>query len=81
MKYKFRAECAHDVRYFIADLAMTFKSFKMERIFGEDLPDVEFEFETDVSFNQIILILAVIQDSKVMIRTIAPIDEYTGMIK
>jgi len=77
MKYKLRAESAYDVRYFIADIAMTFKSFKMEKI-QEELPDVEFEFETDIPLEKIKLILAVSTDSHVMVETVAPIDQYTG---
>jgi hypothetical protein len=77
MKYKLRAECAQDVIYFIADPGIIFKSFQMKRI-ADELPDVEFEFETEAWLELIKLILDLIGDSHVMIETLAPIDQYTG---
>lgn len=77
MKYKLRAECSQDILNFLEKSGNQMMSFKMTR---EDLtfPDAEFEFETKLTLDEIILILKGIIDSHVMYQTVKPISEYTG---
>ena len=51
-------------------------NFKMQK--DKELPDVEFEFETELALDEIIMTLQDIDDSHVMYQTVKPIDEYTG---
>lgn len=51
-------------------------NFKMQR--DEQLPDVEFEFETELALDEIIMTLQDIDDSHVMYQTVQPIEKYTG---
>jgi hypothetical protein len=42
------------------------------------LPDVEFEFKTTLTLDEILAILSKQVDSHVMMETLRPFDEYTG---
>ena len=76
MIYKLRAECSNDVVQFIQNAHSQMTNFKMQK--DKELPDVEFEFETELALDEIILTLKEIEDSHVMYQTVKPIDEYTG---
>jgi hypothetical protein len=76
MNYKLRAESLNDVVEFIQNEYSHMKNFNMKR--DELLPDVDFEFETDLTLDAIIFKLKNINDSHVMYQTIKPINEYTG---
>lgn len=76
MKYKLRAECSNDVARFIMNAHSLMTNFKMQK--DDELPDVEFEFETELALDEIIMTLQDIDDSHVMYQTIQPIEKYTG---
>ena len=76
MKYKLRAECAHDVEQFIKKMEGYTWNHKVMQI--KDFPDVEFTFDSEVNRERIKDILRMILDSHVMIETIKPLEEYTG---
>ena len=73
--FKLRAECFHDVLILIDKLNKNLYGFRIERDF---LPDVEFEFITNLTSEQILEILSKQVDSHVMMDTLKPIEEYTG---
>jgi hypothetical protein len=76
MTYKLRAECSKDVAVFIEYAHALFTSFKMQKLDG--FPDVEFEFETSLSLDDLILCLKTIVDSHVMYQTVNLLQDYTG---
>ena len=76
MIYKLRAECSNDVMKFIEKAHGHMENFKMER--DKQFPDVDFEFESKLNLDEIILILRDIDDGHVMVQTVKPIKEYTG---
>jgi hypothetical protein len=51
-------------------------SFNMQKML--DIPDVEFEFETDLALDEIIMCLKTIADSHVMYQTVNTLQDYTG---
>jgi hypothetical protein len=70
-KYKLRTECTVDVINFLNKLIdYSLTSFS--------LSEGEFEFETDLTLDKIILILQNLTDTHVMYQTVKPIEEYTG---
>jgi len=73
--FKLRAECFHDVLLLIDKLSKSLYGYRIERDF---LPDVEFEFITNMTSNDILAILRKQADSHVMMDTLKPFDEYTG---
>lgn len=76
MKYRLRAESSNDVSLFIQKTHWRMNSFSMLKY--NKLPDIDFQFETDLKLEEIILILKDIEDSHVMYQTVKPIEEYTG---
>ncbi len=77
MTYKMRAEGVNDVFEFVRAMGSNIKEY---RIIGNTIiPDVEFEFETKKSLDFVFNILTDIPDSHVMIETVNPISEYTGV--
>lgn len=76
MKYKLRAECSQDVVNFLNNVHSQLSSFKM--IKDTDFPDVEFEFETDLDFEEILRAMLFLDDAHVMLQTVEKIDKYTG---
>jgi hypothetical protein len=76
MKYKLRAECSNDVAQFIMNAHSQMTKFKMQK--DKELPDIEFEFETELALDEIIMTLQDIDDSHVMYQTVQPIEKYTG---
>jgi predicted transport protein len=77
MTFKMRAEGVNDVFEFVR---MFSKNIKEYRIIGNTIiPDVEFEFETKRTLNTILNTLRQIPDSHVMVETVKPISEYTGV--
>lgn len=73
--FKLRAECFQDVLILIDKLNKNLYGFRIERDF---LPDVEFEFITNLTLDEILAILDNQVDSHVMMETLRPFDEYTG---
>lgn len=77
MTYKMRAEGVNDVFEFVRAMGRNIKKY---RIIGNTIiPDVEFEFETKKSLHIVLNTLRRIPDSHVMIETVKPISEYTGV--
>ena len=77
MTYKMRAEGVNDVFEFVRAMVRNIKKY---RIIGNTIiPDVEFEFETKKSLHIVLNTLRRIPDSHVMIETVKPISEYTGV--
>lgn len=84
--FKLRAECFYDVIVFLNKLNKINKLHKVNfyKVWGikieqwDSLPDVEFEFKTRLSSDEIIAVLMKQVDSHVMMNTLLPIDEYTG---
>ena len=74
--YKLRAECLDDVLLFIH--RMPTDIWCMRIVQREPLPDVEFEFKTTLTLDEIIALLEKQDDSHVMMETLKPFDEYTG---
>lgn len=77
MEYKLRAECSNDVLLFVALCGTKLTNFSMKE--WEGYPDVDFVFTTDLSITEIINLMKTIDDSHVMIETVRPINEYTGI--
>ena len=73
--FKLRAECFHDVLMLIDKLSKNLYGYSIERDF---FPDVEFEFITNLTSDEILAILSKQVDSHVMMDTLKPIGEYTG---
>ena len=74
--FKVRAECLDDVLLFIHRMPTNMWEMKILQV-GQ-LPDVEFEFKTTMTLDEILDILSKQVDSHVMMETLRPIDEYTG---
>ncbi|MBP7507444.1 MAG: hypothetical protein KA807_06475 [Prolixibacteraceae bacterium] len=74
--YKLRAECLDDVLLFIHRIPTNMSEMKILQV-GQ-LPDVEFEFKTTLTLDEILAILSKQVDSHVMMETLRPFDEYTG---
>jgi len=73
--FKLRAECFHDVLLLLEKMSKNLYGFKIEQDF---YPDVDFEFFTNLTSDEIIAILMRQPDSHVMMETLKPYDEYTG---
>ena len=77
MTYKMRAEGVNDVFEFVRAMGGNIKEY---RIIGNTIiPDVEFEFETKKSLHIVLKTLRQIPDSHVMVETVKPISDYTGV--
>lgn len=76
MKYKLRAECSHDVVQFIVKSYSELSWFAMTS--SQYTPDVEFEFETGMSYSQVLSVIEEIDDAHVMYQTINQVELYTG---
>ncbi len=77
-KYKFRAECFHDVQEFIPLVFAQGKPFAF-KIYPDTLfPDAEVEIEADISLEDMRSLMRQVFDSHVMVQTVMPIDQYTG---
>lgn len=73
--FKLRAECLHDVLLLLNKIGKKTYGFKIVRDF---FPDVEFEFLSTMTSDEILAILSRQVDSHVMMDTFKPFDEYTG---
>jgi len=73
--YKLRAEGAPDIAEFISIASPYLISYKMEHV---GVPDVEFEFETNLTLDEVIEILKNVPDGHVMYQSVQPIADYTG---
>lgn len=73
--FKLRAECFQDMLILIDKLSKSLYGFRIDRDF---LPDVEFEFITNLTSDEILTILSKQVDSHVMMDTLKLIEEYTG---
>ena len=75
MTYKMRAEGVNDVFEFVRAMGRNIKEY---RIIGNTIiPDVE--FESKKSLHIVLNTLRQIPDSHVMVETVKPISEYTGV--
>ncbi|HEY5124269.1 MAG TPA: hypothetical protein VIK14_11085 [Ignavibacteria bacterium] len=75
--FKLRAECINDVLLLIEKMRKRdIWAIKIEQC--GFLPDVDFEFKTTKTLDEILTILRKQVDSHVMIDTLAPYNEYTG---
>ena len=74
--YKLRAECLHDVLLLIRKMTKNVWGIKIVQ-WGTS-PDVEFEFKSRLTLDEILAILSNQVDSHVMRDTLRPFDEYTG---
>jgi len=73
MKYKFRAECLHDIKLLMGLVLVS--QFKIESTL---FPDCTAEITTELSIADLKKAMRKIPDSHVMLETIAPLNEYTG---
>lgn len=73
MKYKMRAECLSDVAKFLEKGKCM--GWIMENKY---IPDVEIEFNSPESLDEIKKILKSIPGGHVMLETVAPVKDYTG---
>lgn len=76
-KFKMRAEWACDIALFIQRAFPHLLEFSMTPL-AEGIPDVVFEFTSDLSLYQIGEILDTIPDSHVMLETVQRFELYTG---
>jgi len=80
-RYKLRAECMDDVVKLLALLPTKISWFRIEAVVDESgtrYPDVLFEFKSDLSRNEIIGTLRLMDDAHVMYQTVQPLEAYTG---
>lgn len=78
MRYKLRSECLSDVQKAIDAFNIQLKTATITFIDSKNIPDCEFEFDTDLALDEIIMRLQDIEDSHVMYQTVKPIEKYTG---
>ena len=80
MKYKFRAECSHDALTFRDNTIGLTENFTIipQDIEGSPIPDVDVEFDSEMSLDEIIDEMREVIDGHVMLQTVKPIEEYTG---
>lgn len=83
--YKLRAECIQDVDVLLNTIRPKLYTWKIEpfvfmngshRVVGP--PDCECEIEADMTLNELRRVIATIQDSHVMLETVAVVEDYTG---
>ena len=74
--FKLRAECLDDVVLLIKKMPKNVWGKKIEQ--WGPMPDVEFEFKSRLTMDEILAILGKQVDSHIMIDTLKPYDEYTG---
>ena len=73
-KYAMRAECRHDVETFVKQA----NNLVIEEI-NDSMPDVTAVFESELSIEAIIALMLDMDDSHVMLQTVKPFSEYTGI--
>jgi hypothetical protein len=73
--FKLRAECLDDVLFLYKNMP---KIWGIKIVQWGPMPDVEFEFKTTLTSDEILAILKKRVDSHVMIDALKPFDEYTG---
>ena len=74
--YKLRAECLDDVLLFIHRMPTDIWSMRIVQ--RGPTPDVEFEFKTTLTSDEITSLLEKQDDSHVMMETLKLFNEYTG---
>jgi len=74
--YKLRAECLNDALLLIDKMPNNVWGMRIEQ--WGPMPDVEFEFKSRLTLDEILAILSNQVDSHVMRDTLRPFDEYTG---
>lgn len=75
-RYKFRAECSKDAMQFFIEIGDAAKNFKIQNM--GNIPDVEVEFDSELSLSEIIDEMKALDDSHVMAETVQSIEKYTG---
>lgn len=79
IKYKFRADCQADGMKFFELLPSAFKTAVFTPLDEKArFPDVVASFECNLELEEIRNIIREIEDSHVMLQTVAPADKYTG---
>lgn len=80
MFYKFRAECLQDAISFKDKTIGLTDNFKIinQDVDSISIPDVDVEFESELSLDEIIIKMREVFDSHVMIQTLNLIERYTG---
>jgi len=74
--YKLRAECLNDVLLLIDKMPNNVWGMRIEQ--WGTMPDVEFEFKSRLTLDEILAVLSNQVDSHVMMDTLRPLEEYTG---
>jgi len=74
--YKLRAECIDDVVQLINKIQKNVWCIKIEQ--WGTMPDVEFEFKSRLTLDEILAILSNQVDSHIMMLTLRLLEEYTG---
>jgi hypothetical protein len=77
MRFKLRAECAHDIALLQQALGARATAWRVVR--AEDVPDVRVEFESDMALEAIERTASAIEDGHVMAETVAEASRYTGI--
>lgn len=78
-EYKFRAECQTDAMKFFELLPSALNTAKIDSLDGETkFPDVIVLFECNLSLEDIRNLMREVEDSHVMLQTVALADNYTG---
>jgi hypothetical protein len=75
-RFRFRAECQHDVDELRRLLGLEINTITMTQ--SPPFPDVEVELITGLSLEQIRDIMCRVDDGHVMVQTVAPSHDYTG---
>lgn len=74
--YKLRAECLNDALLLIDKMPNNVWGMRIEQ--WGPMPDIEFEFKSRLTLDEILAILSTQVDSHVMMDTLRPFEEYTG---
>ena len=74
--YKLRAECLNDALLLIDKMPNNVWGMRIEQ--WGTMPDVEFEFKSRLTLDEILAVLSNQVDSHVMMDTLRPLEEYTG---
>lgn len=78
-EYKFRAEAEADAIKFFEMLPSGLPTMKVEMLDPEKrFPDVVITFQCNLELHELRAMMRTIEDSHVMLQTIAPADQYTG---
>ena len=77
MKYKFRAECIHDVAQFLIQSSKVIANLNTQQD-NDGFRDVIVTFDSHLELSEIMDLIEKIEDGHVMCETVKPIEKYTG---